>query len=213
MPAGDAVTIFNPNIWIAELGTVLPAMNLALGAAWPTGWTKVKNTEEGVTITSSVPKEDIESDESDGPLTTVPEGGAQINIAWVTITPSMDLVELLGNMTKTAVAADATNSQPAYDQYEINKNGRQFMFGVEGQFEAGALTDGGGIVRAFGYRVEQTDDTEIRLASKGADAAFRPAANVRCLPAGASFDTTTQLQATGITAIDERFNLFVVPAA
>lgn len=299
MAAGDTYTIFKPRIFIAErtVGS-FPAMGLPLGGAWPDGWFQVKHTEEGVSISSTVDKEDIESDEADQPLGVVPTG-SQINISWTTVAPTLQLVDFLGNMKKTSVAGQAevasltissapttagnvivtldgtstsiavattdtadgvatkirgtafagwttggtgatvtftadtvgnkgdaaydangtgttgtmttpTQGYNTYEKHNVVLEGTRFMVGIEGEYGSGGLTDNGGFIRAFAYNVEQTEDFEMRLSRKGSDAAFRPAAAVRCLPGK---PTAAQLDGTGIVDPDDAFDLIVVPTA
>lgn len=215
MAAGDTYTIFKPRIFIAAHDPVtpvkLPAMNLPLGGVWPTGWFQVKHTEEGVSISSNVEKEDIESDEADQPLGVAATSSA-INISWTSVTPNLDLVDFLGNMLKEEYAAvtnaDPTLSYPAHERHHVVLEGTRFMVGVEGEYASGGLTDNGGFVRAFAYNVEQTEEFEMRMSRKGSDAAFRPAATVRCLPKQLAPEQTA---GTGIQEVDSTFDLFVVP--
>lgn len=213
--AGSTYTIFKPRIFIAELGTVLPANKTPFGGAWPTGWVRVQNTEEGVMITPTSPKEDIDTDEN-GTIGVVPEGGDQINISFTSKTPDMDLLAYLANFQKQMVAAiaettaGAGDDQPAYERFSLNKEGQPFMIGIEGTYNEGSLSATGGFVRAFGYRVEQTEEVELQFRSRGADAVLSPAANVRCL--NALLDPA-QLTGTGIQEVDPRFDIFKFDAA
>jgi hypothetical protein len=301
MAAGDTYTIFRQRIFIATLGTALPSSDTPFGGTW-TGWTQVKNTEEGAVISTSVPKEDIDSDENSG-LGVVPEGGDQINISFTSMTPDMDLVEYLAQLTKEEVAgtaevqtltvtapatsdgnvtvtlngvaytvgvtsasegttanlatrlrssanyspslsgwnlsgsgssviftsttaepklgafslgaggtgaagtfAETTPGEYGYKRFSLDREGRQFMIGIEGKFDENSLYADSGFVRAFGYKVEQTDEVELEFRTKGADAILKPAASVRCLRTQLDPD---QLTDSGISEVDERWDLFV----
>lgn len=204
--AGSTYTIFRPIIRIAALGSVLPANTVPFGGSWPAAWITVQNTEEGVMITPTSPKEDIDTDEN-GTIGIVPEGGDQINISFTSKTPDMDLLAYLSSFQKQVVAAntDVGSETPAYERFSLDKEGRPFMIGIEGTYSAGALDADGGFVRAFGYKVEQTEEVELQFRSRGADAVLSPAANVRCL---ATTLEESQLTGTGITDVDSRFDLF-----
>ncbi len=207
---GTNITVFRPTIYVAVLGTVLPAMNLALGGGWPTGWKKVPYTEEGAVITPSAPQDDITADEVGGTAFTVPGTGSEINIGWTSLTPDLDLFEWLGSMGRETTAAVV--GPPAYPQFHrlsLDKRGRNFMVGIEGTLDAGSLTEFGGFVRAFGYKVIQTEEVEINLRASGEESALRLGANVRCL---ATEVTAAQKSGTGIGKTDSRFDMFVVPA-
>lgn len=206
--AGTQITVFRPRIFVADVGSVLPALSLALGGEWPSAWKRVPHTEEGAVITPSAPKDDIVSDEAGGPIAVVPAGGAEINISFTAITPDLDLFAWLSSFKRTNVAAvTAGTVAPAFTQLNLTPEGRQFMIGIEGEVQEGGLLANGGFVRAFGYKVEQTDEVEINMRRTGEDSALRVAANVRCL------NTTlqsSQLTSTGITSPDSRFDMFVV---
>lgn len=204
--AGSTYTIFKPRVYIAPLGSVLPANTVAFGGAWPTSWVRVQNTEEGVMITPTSPKEDIDTDEN-GTIGIVPEGGDQINISFTSKTPDMDLLAYLSNFQRQVVAevVDPGSESPAYERFSLDKEGNPFMIGIEGKYEAGGLDETGGFVRAFGYKVEQTEEVELQFRSRGADAVLSPAANVRCL---ATTLEAAQLTGTGIQEVDSRFDLF-----
>lgn len=209
-PAGSQYLIFRPRIFVAPLGTVLPALSVPLGGAWPTGWFRIPHTDEGATITPSAPKDDITSDEAGGAIGVVPSGESEITIAFTPITYDLDLFTYLSSMEiKEDVAAVSTGTiAPAYKRLAVTPEGRQFMFGIEGTFQEGTLTDEGGFVRAFGYKVEQTNDVDINMRRTSDDAVLRLEAEVRCLVTTLS---TAQLTGTGINNADERFDMFVVP--
>jgi hypothetical protein len=188
---------------------VLPALSLALGANWPTGWKQIPHTEEGAVITPSAPKDDIVSDEAGGPIAVVPAGGAEINISFTAITPDLDLFTWLSSFKDTTrVAVTGANAAPAHTQLSLSAEGRQFMIGIEGEVQAGGLLANGGLVRAFGYRVEQTDEVEINMRRTGEDAALRTAASVRCL--NTTLAASQYPASTGIIAPDSRFDIFVI---
>ncbi len=209
---GTQYTVFNPNIYVAPIGTVLPALNVGYGGAWPTGWFKLRHTEEGAMITPSAPKDDITSDEAGGSIGVVPAGGSEITIGFTPITPDLNLFKYLSSMaldqSAAAVAATTTSPAfPAYERYALDPQGQQFMVGIEGSFEAGSLTEFGGFVRAFGYKVEQTDEVEINMRKTGEDAVMRLGAEVRCLVTEVA---PAQIANTGITQTDTRFDMFIV---
>lgn len=205
--AGTQYTIFKQKIYVAPLGTVLPAMSVPYGGAWPTGWVRVQNTTEGAVITVESNTEDINSDENDL-LGVVPaQGGPQVNIAFTSNTPDMNLMDFILQMSKQSVAADSTSGTPAFERHYIDPSGKQFMIGIEGVFPEGGLTDQGGFVRAFGYKVQQTDSVEVQFRTRGADAALQPAVNVRCL---ATVLEPAQTASTGITETDSKFDIFLV---
>jgi len=209
---GTQYTVFNPNIYVAPVGTPLPSLNAGYGSPWPEGWFRLRHTEEGAVITPSAPKDDITSDEAGGSIGVVPAGGSEITIGFTPITPDLNLFKWLSSMaldqSAAAVAnADPTLAFPAYERYALDPQGQQFMVGIEGTFEAGSLTEYGGFVRAFGYKVEQTDEVEINMRKTGEDAVMRLGAEVRCLT---SEVTAAQKTGTGITTTDDRFDIFVV---
>lgn len=208
MAAGEQITVFKPRIFVADVGTVLPAMSLAYNGVWPTGWKQLAHTEEGAVITPSAPKDDIPSDESGGTIAVVPAGGAEINISFTLLTPDLDIFSWLSSMSNTLVAAVVgPPAYPAYRRLALTPEGRQFMIGLEGNVPPGSLLDKGGFVRAFGYKVEQTDEVEINMRRTGEASALRLAANVRCL---STTVTSTQTTNTGIVNPDNRFNMFAV---
>lgn len=215
VPAGTIYTIFRPSIYVGPLTPTpvkLPKMSLALGGDWTSVtdgdalWKKIPHTEEGAVITPTAPKDDINSDEAGGSIGVVPAGGAEITIGFTPITPDLDLFTWLTSMSVQEVAAAAP--APAYKRLSLTPEGRQFRIGIEGTLDPGSLTEFGGFVRAFGYRVEQTEETEINMRRTGEDAVMRLGAAVRCM--------TTALNSTeknGIATTDSRFDLFVVPAS
>jgi hypothetical protein len=208
MAAGNQITVFRPKIYVADVGTVLPGMDVALGGAWPAGRKLVPYTEEGAVISPSAPKDDINADEVGGSIAVVPAGGSEINISFTTLTPDLDLFSWLSSFNKTTVAAVVgPPAFPEYSKLSLTPEGRQFMIGIEGELDENSLVAEGGFVRAFGYKVEQTEEVEINMRRTGEESALRLAANVRCL-------TTTvesaQLTATGISNPDSRFNMLVV---
>jgi len=208
MAAGEQITVFRPRIFVADVGSQLPALGLALGGAWPAAWKRIPHTEEGAVITPSAPKDDIVSDEAGGPIAVVPAGGAEINISFTTITPDLDLFAWLSSLKVTTRAAVTSGEvAPAHKQLNLTAEGRQFMVGIEGEMDDNSLVANGGYVRAFGYKVEQTDEVEINMRRTGEDSALRIAANVRCLNTKLLAAQTT---GTGIVAPDSRFDLFVV---
>lgn len=210
-PVGTQYNIFEPNIYVAPTSTILPALSVAFGGGWPTGWFKLNHTTEGCTITPSAGKDDITSDEAGGVIGVVPSGDSDITIGFTPLTPNLDLFSWLSNMQQMqdVAAVAGPPAIPAYKRFALNPTGKQFMFGVEGKMAAGGLTEFGGFVRAFGYKVEQTNDVDINMRKTGDDAVMRLEAEVRCL-------TTTvvasQLTGTGITQTDNRFDIFVIPA-
>lgn len=211
MAAGTEVTIFRPKIYVAELGTVLPAMSLALGAAWPSGWKLVPYTEEGAVISPEVPMDDINADEVGGSIKSVPAGGSEINISFTTLTPDLDLFSWLSNFSKTTVAAVVgPPAYPAYTKLAVDVSGKNFMVGIEGEIDDNALVALGGFARAFGYNVRQTEAVEINMRKTGEESAVRLAANLRCQ---VTTLLSAQLTATGITNPDPRFNMLVVENA
>jgi hypothetical protein len=210
-PAGSQYLIFRPRIFVAALGTVLPALNVPLGGAWPTGWHRVPHTDEGATITPSAPKDDITSDEAGGAIGVVPSGESEITISFTPVTYNLDLFTYLSSLEikqDVAEVAAPAPAMPAYKRLSLTPEGRQFMFGIEGTFQEGTLTDEGGFVRAFGYKVEQTNDVDINMRRTSDDAVLRLEAEVRCLVTTVA---STQIASTGITQTDERFDLFIVP--
>jgi hypothetical protein len=217
VPAGTIYTIFKPSIWVGPLSPTpvkLPKMALPLGGLWTDAtngdplWKKIPHTEEGAVITPTAPKDDINSDEAGGSIGVVPAGGAEITIGFTPITPDLDLFTWLSSFNVQDVAAVVgPPAVPAYKRLSLTPEGRQFRIGIEGTLDPGSLTEFGGFVRAFGYRVEQTEEVEINMRRTGEDAVMRLGAAVRCM--------TTEVSSTernGISTTDSRFDLFVVPA-
>lgn len=203
--AGQTYTIMRQRVYIAPLGTPLPGMDIAYGGAWPSGWVRVPNTDEGAQITISNSLADITSDEN-GLLGVVQDDSAEVTIAFTVTTPSMDLVQYIARFDKEAVAA--ASPYPAFERYSLAKEPPAFMVGIEGKFDADSLYDTAGFVRAFGYKVIQSEDTELSFRTRGGeDAVFKPAASLRCLQT--TLDPA-QLQNTGITTTSGKFDLFVV---
>ncbi len=206
--AGKNYTIFKQRIAVAPVGTPLVPLDDALGAALPTGWEEVENTEEGAMITFSVPKDDVDSDEN-GNIGLVAEGGDSITIAFTPMTPSMDLAAWLSGLKRSTVTGSGTGATMTVDheRLSLDKEGKQFMVMIEGELEADGLYDESGYVRAFGYKVEQTDEAEWQFRTKGGDAVFRPAATLRCLKTEV---TVTQMANSGTQICDDRFDIFVI---
>ena len=217
VPAGTIYTIFKPRIFVGPLTPTpvkLPKMSLALGGDWTSVtdgdvlWKQIPHTEEGAVITPTAPKDDINSDEAGGSIGVVPAGGAEITIGFTPITPDLDLFTWLASMSvQSVVAVPGPPAVPAYQRLSLTPEGRKFRIGIEGTLDPGSLTEFGGFVRAFGYRVEQTEEVEINMRRTGEDAVMRLGAAVRCM--------TTALSSTeknGIATTDSRFDLFVIPA-
>jgi hypothetical protein len=221
-PKGTQYIIFRPKIMVAELGTQLPPLNLPLGGDWNahitpgagvTEWHHIPHTEEGCVISPSAPKDDIPSDEAGGAIGVVPSGESEITISFTPLTYDLDLFTWLASLQIQQEVAAVTNADPtlafpAYKRIALTPEGKQFMFGVEGTFQEGTLTDAGGFVRAFGYKVEQTNEVDVNMRRTGDDAVVRLEAEVRCLVTTVSAE---QMADTGITATDQRFDMFVVP--
>lgn len=214
--AGTIYTIFKPRIFVAATTAKLPKLSLPVGGDWKDAtlgdplWKRVPHTEEGATITPSAPKDDIPSDEAGGSIGVVPAGGSEITIGFTPITPDLELFTWLGSMYKQDVPANTTagSEAPAYSRLSLSAEGRQFMIGIEGIVEPGALLERGGFVRAFGYRVEQTGDVDINMRRTGSDAVLRLNAEVRCLTTA-----LTDTQRNGIGTVDDRFDFFVIENA
>lgn len=214
-PAGTQGIIFQPKIWVAPLGTKLISLAAPFGADWSNathgaaGWKRVHHTEEGATIATTAPKEEVPSDEAGGTFMLVPGGGAEITISFTPLAYDLDLFTWLASLQleQDIAAATGVTPHPAAKRYALTPEGKQFMFGIEGIYGEGSLTDEGGIVRCFGYKVEQVGEAEMNMRRTGEDAVARIEAEVRCL------STTvpgTQLN-TGITETDSRFDMFVIP--
>jgi len=218
-PAGTQYMIFRPNIWVSALDAKLPKMNKGYGSNWSLAdvadpkWFKVEHTEEGAVVSPSAPQDDITSDEAGGAFGTVAAGGSEITIGFTPLTPNLDLFTWLSALQEAQSVAAVTNADPllampAFKRFALNPEGKQFMVGIEGEFQEGSLTDGGGFVRAFGYKVIQTEETEINMRRTGEDAVVRLGASLRCL---ATTVNPTQYAGTGITEVDKRFDFFMVP--
>lgn len=220
-PVGTQFIIFKPNIKAASLGTQLPPINLGMDGDWnalitatdATKWFNIPHTDEGVTISPSAPKDDISSDQAGGAIGVVPSGESEITIGFTPITYNLDLFTWLASLQIAAevAAVAATTTSPAYPAYKrlaLTPEGKQFMFGIEGRFAEGSFTDKGGFVRAFGYKVEQTNEVDVNMRRTGDDAVVRLEAEVRCL---VTTVTAAQLANTGITSVDNRFDMFVIP--
>lgn len=209
-PAGTQYIIFKPRIYAAPLGSPLPGMDVGFGGTWPTEWFRLPHTEEGLTVAPSAPKDDITSDEAGGAIGVVPSGESEITLSFTPLTPNLDLFTWLASMQEAQNVSAVTGPPafPAYKRFALTPEGKQFMIGVEGQFGEGSLNNYGGFIRAFGYKVEQTNEVEIPFRRTGEDAVVRLEAEVRCLVTTVS---STQLEDTGITATDERFDMFYVP--
>lgn len=218
-PEGTQYIIFRPKIYVAEVGTRLPKLNTPLGGDWNSGittgtrWHHVPHTEEGCVISPTAPKDDITSDEAGGAIGVVPSGESDITIGFTPMTYNLDLFTWLASLQRAQEAAAVTNADPtlaypAYKRLALTPEGKQFMFGVEGTFQEGTLTDKGGFVRAFGYKVEQTNEVDVNMRRTGDDAVVRLEAEVRCLVTTVAAAQTT---GTGITQTDQRFDMFVVP--
>jgi hypothetical protein len=218
-PAGSQYIIFRPKIFVAPLGTKLPAIGLPKGGDWNDDitdpvqkWFHIPHTDEGATITPSASQDDITSDESGGVIGSVPNGESDITIAFTPKTYDLNLFAWLSSLVvEQEVAANVTpgSEAPAFKRMALSPEGTQFMFGIEGTFDEGTLTDKGGFVRAFGYRVQQTNDIDINMRKTTDEAVLSLEAEVRCLVT--TVDPTTQLTGTGISQVDQRFDMFVVP--
>lgn len=213
---GTLYTIFKPRIYVAPTGTKLPKLTLPKDGNWQDAtlgdpaWKRIPHTEEGAVVTPTAPKDDINSDEAGGSIGVVPAGGSEITIGFTPLTPDLELFTWLASMNVEAQAAVTTvgAERPAYKRASLTPSGRQFMIGIEGTLEAGALTANGGFVRAFGYRVEQTEETEINMRQTGEDAVMRLGAAVRCL-----VTEVTATQLNGAAKADSRFDFFFVENA
>lgn len=220
-PAGSQYLVFRPRIYVAPIGTKLPKINTPKGGNWNDGvtsptlkWYRIPHTEEGAMITPSSPQDDISSDEAGGVIGTVPSGESEITISFTPKTYDLNLFTWLSNLVTAQEVAAVTNADPlmaypAYKRMSLEVNGTSFMFGVEGEFAEGTLTDKGGFVRAFGYNVKQTNDIDINMRKTTDDAVLALEAEVRCMVT--TLDPATQLAGTGISQVDERFDMFIVP--
>lgn len=216
-PAGSQYIVFRPRIFVAPLGTALPSIALPKGGDWNADitdpvlkWFQIPHTDEGATITPSASQDDITSDEAGGVIGSVPNGESDITIAFTPKTYDLNLFTWLSSLVieEEVAAVETGEIAPAYKRLALSPEGTQFMFGLEGDFQEGTLTDKGGFVRAFGYRVQQTNDVDMNMRKTTDDAVLSLEAEVRCLIT--TLDSS-QLAGTGISQVDQRFDMFVVP--
>lgn len=104
--------------------------------------------------------------------------------------------------------ATTTPGVEGYRRHFVDPKGKTFMIGVEGTYGNDSLYAYGGMVRAFGYEVQQTEDVEMSFRRTGEDAVLKLAANVRALKTVVS---SAQIASTGITSTDDRFDMFSIP--
>jgi uncharacterized membrane protein YgcG len=104
-PAGSGVTIFNPKFWISDtLTSDLPDADLALGAAWPTGWRLFDNHAENVKIDFQNPQVAIRTKDR-GVLDYIPGDEDEISLTVQTHAPEFQDLLYTTNTRKYLAAA------------------------------------------------------------------------------------------------------------
>lgn len=115
---------------------------------------------------------------------------------------------ITGTGLTSITGATTTPGVAGYRRNYVDPLGKTFMIGVEGTYGNDSLFAFGGMVRAFGYEVQQTEDVEMAFRRTGEDSVLKLAANVRCLKTVVS---SNQIASTGITSTDDRFDMFSIP--
>lgn len=106
VPAGKTFAVLDPKILWAPAYNVIPAIDLKLGEAWPTGWNEIYDTVNGLALTFRNPRAAIVG-ERYGRLGDVSSGDDGVAIGLDVRTPTMDLETIRSSLEKIAVAAVA----------------------------------------------------------------------------------------------------------
>lgn len=201
-PAGTTFAVLDPEFKWASVGSVLPALSVPFGGAWPAAWKEIYDTVNGAAITFRNPRAAITGDRR-GRLGDVPSGDDGVAIGIDHRTPTMEFLSQASYMEPVAIpAAAGPPAFPAATTRHLKKSKvARFMLGFEGIAIAGSLFDVDTLIRGIAYNASNTANAEHVWRSTGADAVVHAALTLECLPIVVA---STQLTGTGIppTAVD-----------
>ena len=224
MAAGDAVSRTRPYFYRGDFyptPAVFPALSLAQGAAWPTGWSRIKGFQNGLQLTLLNTKVAITTPDL-GNVDWVGNGSHGMTLAAQFRLPTANLIDKLAAFHSTSKAA--VTGPPAFPatefknfdptaEFATNDPG-VFRVGIEGVLDAGSQYDTRKIHRWIGFKVRQTGNVVLRHDHTGADAGMFPTMTAQFLRHTVE---PAEIAATGIAAGDIKSDLAlgmnITPAA
>lgn len=209
MAAGDSLTITKPWFYYADVyptAPLFPALGLAFRGAWPTGFTRAKGFQNGVTCIFQKPMVAIQTSDL-GIVGYVSSGAHGIQVQSQFRLPTASLLEKLASfyaVEKSAVvgppavpAATIWNFDPT-DELDTYPSS-EFRVGIEGQSQAGGLWAEARNLRFVGFRGQQGGNITLRQDHSGNDAGLFPNMTLQLLPYTV---TSGELTGTGMSTTD-----------
>lgn len=148
-------------LWVGTLVAALPADTLAVGAAWPAGWTKVGFTKESVKLAYEFDDLEIEIQQSLGPVDSVRiKEGAKFETVLAELAADAIALGWDGTVTQTPAGV----GQPGKEELPIGGTATltKRQWGIEGSYrdEDGALFP----IRVFIWKGVATAGGELEFA-------------------------------------------------
>lgn len=130
-PAVANIIKSNAILYVAPIGTALPAKTLAAGAAWPSGWERVGYTKDVLKLAYEGEEADIEVEEFLAPVARY-KVKETATIETVLAEMAMDYLQYGMDGVVTDVAAGA--GVPASEEIAVGNDAKkeQYMIGFEG---------------------------------------------------------------------------------
>lgn len=218
---GTRASVLTDKIYWAPEGTVLPHLDRAHGAALPTGWKLIDDTQNGMAVTCRMPRVAYRSEER-GRIANLLGDDDGIALGFADQTPTWELAMQVSNFVKVSQAAvPASPGPPAVPGYPAADIWHQdpsvqtnVMVMFEGVALPGTLFDEETLIWGVAYSAQQTANVSHVFRQRGADSPFRIVASMECLPYPIQ---TAQTTGTGISpaSLDplQKFDYFVVEQA
>lgn len=184
MAAGDSVTMLRPWFYrgvVYPTPTQLPAVALALRAAWPSGWIREKGFQNGVTVTLQKPMAAIQTSDL-GIVGYVSTGAHGIQVQSQFRLPTSGLLQKLGSFysVSPSTGVEVWSFDPT-DELGTSPVS-EFRVGIEGIAQAGSLYDTAKVARFIGFRGQQGGNIALRWDHSGNDAGLFPTMTLQLLP-------------------------------
>lgn len=200
MAAGDSVTMLRP--WFyrgASWGTrsVVQPMSSALRAAWPSGWSREKGFQNGVTVNLQKPMAAIQTSDL-GIVGYVSTGAHGMQVQAQFRLPTAGLLQRLGSFYVVSVDDGEVWSFDPTDELGAGPTS-EFRVGIEGISNAGGLFAAAKKVVFVGFRGQQGGNIAMRFDHSGNDAGLFPTMTLQLLPYTAQADDLT---GSGVTVAD-----------
>lgn len=201
MAAGDSVTMLRP--WFyrgSSWGTrsVIQPASAALRAAWPSGWTREKGFQNGVTVNLQKPMAAIQTSDL-GIVGYVSTGAHGMQVQAQFRLPTAGLMQRLGSFYAVTNASVEIWSFDPTDELSVGGPTSEFRVGIEGISNAGGLFSTAKKLIFVGFRGQQGGNIAMRWDHSGNDAGLFPTMTLQLLPYTAAADDLT---GSGVTVTD-----------